>query len=46
MRVYVASVSISAECGVFIMCICVYAKSLFVHIPVCNCIKWVYISAV
>ena len=41
--VYVASVSISAGCGVFIVCICVYAKRLFMYIPVCNCINWVTI---
>ena len=41
--VYVACVCISAGCGVFIVRICVYAKSLFVYIPVCNCINWVTI---
>ena len=41
--VYVASVSISAGCGLFIVRICVYAKSLFVYIPVCNCMNWVTI---
>ena len=41
--VYVASVSISAGCGLFIVRICVYAKSLFEYIPVCNCINWVTI---
>ena len=41
--IYVASVSISAGCGVFIVRICVYAKSLFVYIPVCNCINCVTI---
>ena len=41
--VYVASVSISAGCGVFIVRICVYAKSLFVYTPVYNCINWVTI---
>ena len=43
--VYVASVSISAGCGVYIVRICVhvYAKSMFVYIPVCNCINWVTI---
>ena len=41
--VYVASVRISAGWGVFIVRICVYAKSLFVYIPVCNWINWVTI---
>ena len=36
--VYVASVSISAGYeGVFIVRICVYAKSLYVYIPMCRC---------
>ena len=39
--VYVASVSISAGCGVFIVRLCIYAKSLYVYILVCNCINWV-----
>ena len=39
----VASVSTAAGCGVFIVSICVYAKSLFVYMPVCNCINWVTI---
>ena len=41
--VYVASVSLSAGCGVFIVRICVYAKSLFVYIPMYDCINWVTI---